>query len=196
MSSIEINHTKTEHVLYSHTWGTTGPVEVEVAAKVAARFGGQHCVLTHSVNSAIGAALRALEPAYGQVVYTSDNDFLKGCALSLGQKISSSDKISSNEDIALTTEFLGKGKEILFLGKNYDTKVDFSKIYAAVYDFGIAGAVVMDEMQDYLAIFAYHCCGRTPEAISTGVDLDHAAILGGDMRITEWQAMAVEELIK
>ena len=196
MSTIEMNLNKVEHVRYSHTWGTTGPVEVEVAAKVAEKFGGKHCVLTHSVNTAIGAAIRALEPAYGQKIYTSDNEFLKGCVRSLGQQIASPDEVSSDDDIVLTTEPLGKGKEILFLGKDYDKKVDFSKVYAAVYDFGIAGAVVTDDMQDYLAIFAYHCCGRTPEAISTGVDLDHAAILGGDMRITEWQAMAVEELIK
>ena len=58
-----------------------------------------------------------------------------------------------------------------------------------VVDLGLAGAVVTDDPDWNNLFYAYHNCGRPFGDGSNSLSFD--AILGGDMRITEWQASMV-----
>ena len=92
-------------------------------------------------------------------------------------------------------------KLIINLGDGYDSLYDglFLTHYAwgtvlnlsdgCAVSAGAGGAVVNNDKDAYCACFAYHNCGRAPGDGSTLVMDD---ILGGNMRITEWQAAMVE----
>ncbi|MBO4887013.1 MAG: hypothetical protein J5589_01700 [Firmicutes bacterium] len=54
-------------------------------------------------------------------------------------------------------------------------------------DFGFAGAVVTPSVSLYEFFYQIHHCGHRP-GIGATVDLSEETIVGGDMRITEWQA--------
>lgn len=54
---------------------------------------------------------------------------------------------------------------------------------------GEGGALINNDEAAFFAGFAYHNCGRTPGA---GSSLDMDSIVGGDLRIAEWQAAMVE----
>lgn len=59
-------------------------------------------------------------------------------------------------------------------------------------DCGGGGFVATDSMDVYSGAFAYHNCGRS---FGEGCTLDCDKLLGGDARITEWNACQVESAI-
>ena len=61
--------------------------------------------------------------------------------------------------------------------------VDMSQ--GCALDLGLAGAVLSDVTADFRMIYARHDCGRDP---GDGASLTFDDILGGDLRIAEWQA--------
>ena len=61
--------------------------------------------------------------------------------------------------------------------------VDMSQ--GCAVDLGLAGAVLSDNTPDFRLIYARHDCGRDP---GDGASLTFDDILGGDLRIAEWQA--------
>lgn len=60
-------------------------------------------------------------------------------------------------------------------------------------DVGMGGAVVCDAIEVCNGAFAYHNCGRGFDA---GCSLEMGAIVGGDLRVTEWVAVAAEEALR
>ena len=52
-------------------------------------------------------------------------------------------------------------------------------------DVGLCGAVLTDREEHYQLYYAYHNCGRP---IGDGATLAFDAIIGGDLRVAEWQA--------
>ncbi|MBQ7320893.1 MAG: DegT/DnrJ/EryC1/StrS family aminotransferase [Clostridia bacterium] len=58
-------------------------------------------------------------------------------------------------------------------------------------DAGGGGLIVTDVQAVWAGAFAYHNCGRSPGA---GCSLVMDDIVGGDMRVTEWIAVAAEDI--
>ena len=59
-------------------------------------------------------------------------------------------------------------------------------------DAGLAGAVLTDDADAFEKYYAYHNCGRPQNA---GASLSFDAILGGDLRIAEWQCSLIRSRI-
>ena len=62
--------------------------------------------------------------------------------------------------------------------------VNFSK--GKILDLGLAAAVVTDDVENHKLFYAYHNCGRPWGVVESTLSFD--AIMGGDLRIAEWQA--------
>lgn len=62
--------------------------------------------------------------------------------------------------------------------------VDFSQNKAV--SLGLGAAVVTDELENHKLFYAYHNCGRPWGVVESTLSFDE--ILGGDLRIAEWQA--------
>ena len=62
-----------------------------------------------------------------------------------------------------------------------------SEIYA-----GKGGLIATDDDTVFAGAFAYHNCGRAP---GEGCTLNVDAIVGGDLRVTEWTATAAESVL-
>ncbi|MBQ7337159.1 MAG: DegT/DnrJ/EryC1/StrS family aminotransferase [Clostridia bacterium] len=63
-----------------------------------------------------------------------------------------------------------------------------SEIYA-----GKGGLIVTNDTNVYAGAFAYHNCGR---GFGDGCSLNVDAIVGGDLRVTEWTAAAAEIIVQ
>ena len=61
-------------------------------------------------------------------------------------------------------------------------------------NFGFAGAILTSDESLYEIFYQIHHCGHRP-GISATVDLSKETIVGGDMRITEWQAAELLEML-
>ena len=59
-------------------------------------------------------------------------------------------------------------------------------------DAGGGGLVCTDDASVWAGVFAYHNCGRTPGA-GCSLVMDN---IGGDMRVTEWIAVAAQEILE
>ena len=64
-----------------------------------------------------------------------------------------------------------------------------------IVDFRSLAAILTDEEDVYGDLFAYHHCGHRPGTGAT-VDGTKDSILGGDMRVTEFQALAALLMIR
>lgn len=62
--------------------------------------------------------------------------------------------------------------------------VNFS--HGKVIDLGLAAAVVTNDVENHKLFYAYHNCGRPWGVTESTLSFD--AILGGDLRVAEWQA--------
>lgn len=62
--------------------------------------------------------------------------------------------------------------------------VDFSQ--GKAIDLGLAAAVVTDDVENHKLFYAYHNCGRPWGVVESTLSFDE--ILGGDLRVAEWQA--------
>ena len=65
--------------------------------------------------------------------------------------------------------------------------VDFSQ--GCVIDLGLAAAVVTDHVENHKLFYAYHNCGRPWGVVESTLSFDE--ILGGDLRVAEWQASLI-----
>ena len=65
--------------------------------------------------------------------------------------------------------------------------VDFSQ--GKAIDMGLAAAVVTDDVENHKLFYAYHNCGRPWGVVESTLSFDE--ILGGDLRVAEWQASLI-----
>ena len=56
-------------------------------------------------------------------------------------------------------------------------------------DLGLAAAVVTDNVENHKLVYAYHNCGRPWGVVESTLSFDE--ILGGDLRVAEWQASLI-----
>jgi dTDP-4-amino-4,6-dideoxygalactose transaminase len=73
----------------------------------------------------------------------------------------------------------------------YADAVVYSLGQGSAVDAGGGGFVATDDPSVWGGVFAYHNCGRTPGA-GCSLVMDN---IGGDMRVTEWIAVVVEEIL-
>lgn len=211
--------------LYSGLWGTIGPRFLEASEEVAKKSGGNYGVLMHSATAAYETVLRSLDFGHGDrilcAVYADRMDAevaagigmtpvfadIKKETLAISVKLVETILSSCSEIRALVVDYstdleLSAIKEIckahscaliVNAGGALDVSFDFDGIYAVIYDFGICGAAVADKEDDYRNIFAWHHCGHAP---GTAASIRFDAIVGGDMRASEWQALETLEIIK
>ncbi len=69
--------------------------------------------------------------------------------------------------------------------------VDMSQ--GCVMDLGLCGAALTDSDDDFNLFYAYHNCGRP---LGEGSTLSFDAIIGGDLRVAEWQAVMIEDRLE
>lgn len=66
------------------------------------------------------------------------------------------------------------------------TFVDMSE--GCALNLGLAGAIITDSEEDFNLFYAYHNCGRP---LGDGATLSFDEIIGGDLRVCEWQACMI-----
>ena len=64
----------------------------------------------------------------------------------------------------------------------------FNMAEGGALDVGLAGAVITDDQESFDLFYAYHNCGRP---LGEGSTLSFDEIIGGDLRVAEWQASLI-----
>ena len=211
--------------LYSGIWGTIGPRAQEAGSLLGERWGNGFGLLMHSGTAAYETALRSLGIGHGDLVLCPaggqrmDGEiaaaigatpvFRKGAQGSL--PLSVEDCRASLADLRQVkavglddTRGLdlpgmvqvcreGGCELILNMQDNLDRTEGWEGIYAAIFDLGVCGGAVTGREEIYRSLFAWHHCGHAP---GTADSLSFDQILGGDMRVSEWQAIAAMEILK
>lgn len=89
-------------------------------------------------------------------------------------------------------------KLILNLSDGWSAKQDGAVLYkyadaafldlsqGKALDLGLAAAVITDDVENHKLFYAYHNCGRPWGVVESTLSFDE--ILGGDLRVAEWQA--------
>ncbi|NLD87875.1 MAG: hypothetical protein GX633_06420 [Clostridiales bacterium] len=213
--------TKLENVLRDR-WGTIGPLSVSTGEAIAKKLKANPALLLHSAGAALESTLRSLELSFGDEVicaavsYPADSMTCAAvgcvpvfCDVDKDRKISVSsaescvtDKtkaiISDSADeksVETLRAFADKHniKLVLNLKSIYEYTPACVDCYACVIAFPSSGVAVANEFEAYEGIFAYHNCGRP---IINEATLVFDKILGGDMRISEWQAAIIADIVE
>lgn len=211
--------------LYSGVWGTIGPRFEEACTLIAQRCTARHCVLTHSHTTAYEITLRSLLVSRGDHVLCSIYSApmnaeiaMALCALPVFVDVGKYSLLPTPNSV---DEALYRDARIKAVVLDYDEQLDlpgivqvctrhdrplilnaagaldasFSQegLYAAVYDLMGCGAAVTQQESVYRMLFACHHCGNTP---GTGASIAEKAVVGGDMRITEFQALDAMDYLR
>lgn len=211
--------------LYCGVWGTIGPKFTEASSLFNQKCATNHGILMHSKTAAYETALRSLGIGYGDLVlcaaYSDKMDAEIAAAigatpifadieshtltLSAGNVealLGTSSKIKAvtldySEALDLPSMKLICKKYscalIINAGDALDAVLELDGIYAVIYDLGICGAAVTSQEETYASLFAFHHCGHAP---GTTEAFCFDEIIGGDMRVSEWQAIEAMEIFK
>lgn len=211
--------------LYSGLWGTIGPKFEEVSEMLAKKCGGEHGVLMHSATAAYEVVLRSMNLCHGDAVlcsvYSDRMDAEVAAGVGIVPVFSDIEKETLAISLELVETILNSRKDIKVIVADYmetldlnalkklcekyscklvlnagdalDCTFDFAGIYAVIFELGICGAAVTGETEIYNDVFAWHHCGHAP---GTAASISFDTIVGGDMRISEWQALQVMEIMK
>ena len=155
-----------EKVLFSGIWGTCGPME------------DQACQRLSKAVSRLLPILDEDQPFYSLLTYAAS---AARQILELYSRMTEKPVTPKTVPASLPAQWKAQawqadGKLVLMM------------------DFGFAGALVTRDPELYQTFYALHHCGHRP-GIGATVDLSEESILGGDMRITEWQALALLDLL-
>ena len=94
---------------------------------------------------------------------------------------------------AVLTYSHAAAEEILSVAKRMGILKEDDPAYPM--DFGYCGAIITPRQSLYEIFYQIHHCGHKP-GISATVDMSEETIVGGDMRITEWQAAELLESLE
>ena len=155
-----------EKVLFSGIWGTCGPME------------DQACQRLSKAVSRLLPFLDEDQPFYSLLTYAAS---AARQILELYSGMTEKPVTPKTEPVPLPAQWKAQAWEA-------DGKL------VLLMDFGVAGALVTRDPELYQTFYALHHCGHRP-GIGATVDLSEESILGGDMRITEWQALALLDLL-
>ncbi len=200
--------------LYSGRWGTVGPHFEAASEQIAEKCGGKFGVLTHSFTAALETVLRAAGLAHGDRVVmaaycdgidvdvtaaigavpvfadTDENGLLTADGISSVADGAAAVIVDASAGVDYRSIKKVCGEKGLKLVVNAafspDAKYDFDGITAVVLDLKSCGCAVVGREDDYASVFAWHHCGHAP---GTGASLSFEEVVGGDMRVTEFQAI-------
>lgn len=212
--------------LYSGVWGTIGPKFSEASSLLSQTCAqNEFGILMHSKTAAYETTLRSLGIRYKDAVlcaaYSDKMDAEVAAAIGatplfadvlketlvlspdhVREVLAASPNVkaltvdySKDLDLAAFREICREHSCALIVnaGDAWNVTFDMEGIYAVIFDFGICGAAVAGTKEGYLSLFAWHHCGH---AAGTTESFTFDKIVGGDMRVSEWQAIAVIELLK
>lgn len=157
-----------EKVLFSGIWGTCGPMEDAASRRLS---------------KAVSRLLPFLDedqPFYSLLTYAAS---AARQILELYSRMTEKPVTPKTEPVPASLPAQWKAQAWQADGK-----------LVLLMDFGFAGALVTRDPELYQTFYALHHCGHRP-GIGATVDLSEESILGGDMRITEWQALALLDLL-
>ena len=157
-----------EKVLFSGIWGTCGPMEDQASQR-----------LSEAVSRLLPSE-RKDQPFYSLLTY----------AASAARQILELYSRMTEKPVTLKTEPVPASLPAQWKAQAWQAD---GKL-VLLMDFGFAGALVTRNPELYQTFYALHHCGHRP-GIGATVDLSEESILGGDMRITEWQALALLDLL-
>jgi len=214
-----MNNDMMKKALYKGVWGTIGPRFKEACQALAQKSNGAFGILMHSKTAAYETALRSLGICHGTAVLCSsscdkmDSEvavaigaqplFMKAISAEIAK-----DMLQNHSGIkALVLDFseevnLEAIKEvclehncalILNAGNDLSLTLDYQGLYAVIFDLGICGGAVTNSEETYNLLFAYHHCGHAP---GTAASISFGGIVGGDMRVSEFQAIEAMEILK
>ena len=166
-----------EKVLFSGIWGTCGPMENAASRRLSEAVSRLQPFLDedqpfYSLLTYAASAARQILELYSRMTEKP---------VTLKTEPEPASPASNPEPASLPSQWKAQawqadGKLVLLM------------------DFGFAGALVTRDPELYQTFYALHHCGHRP-GIGATVDLSEESILGGDMRITEWQALALLDLL-
>lgn len=165
--------------LDSGVWGTVGPYFEKACQALCYHAGSPHALLTSSGDTALLSALRALELAGPDRTVASPPEL---CAL------------LENAGYELTSNASKAGATLEKVPSLFPEKADAYHLkrgdesFAIILMFDSLGALLTNNLSAYQKSYAYHNCGRIP-GVGATTDLSAETIVGGDYRITEWQAI-------
>lgn len=220
-----MNTESVKESLYSGIWGTIGPKFNQACDMLNKKFENGHSILTHSATTAYEAALRSLDAGYGDLVLCAaysdrmdaeipasigaapvfadiDGETFTLTPQSVQNVLSTTDQIKVlTVDYSESLDLDGIKRVcrehscalILNAGSSVNAGVKLDGIHAVIFDLGVCGAAVTDKEDTYLSLFAWHHCGHSP---GTTESFTFGTILGGDMRVSEWQAIEAMEIMK
>ncbi len=103
------------------------------------------------------------------------------------------EKISQDKPLfAVLTYSYAAAEEILIVAKRMGLCSEKNPV--TLKDFGFAGTILTPDKSLYEIFYQIHHCGHRP-GIGATVDLSEETVVGGDMRITEWQAAELLEML-
>ena len=103
------------------------------------------------------------------------------------------EKLSKDQPLfAVLTYSYAAAEEILDVAKRM--ALCSEKKPVTLRDFGFAGAILTPDESLYEIFYQIHHCGHRP-GIGATVDMSEETVVGGDMRITEWQAAELLEML-
>lgn len=202
-------------------WGTIGPKSIEAAKVLSEKLDIKHALMLHSAAASVETVLRSLEILYSDEVITASYsdpivpmavatvgavpafaDIETNKALSVSsveRKLTSKTKAivadaSAELDICALLKLADSKniKLIINLGSYADFRPEYKAAYASIIAFPCGGAIVTDTDKAFDLACAYHNCGRP---MSKECTLKFDAILGGDMRITEFQSVVIMDIL-
>ena len=158
-----MNQDVMKEALFSGIWGTCGPWEDRSAALISASLGEGW----HTVLTYSGAAAKKVFQIYERMGYPyPPKDLVKILRIVYTSNHRSSESYHPENE----------------------TDNDSYQNQPAE----ICGAICTTDPKLYEIFYAIHHCGHKP-GISATVDLSSETVLGGDMRISEWQAIQIYE---
>ncbi len=211
--------------LYGGVWGTAGQRFTEASDMMRRRCNGSYGVLMHSKEAAYETVLRSLNLGYGDCLlcaaYSDRMDSEIAAAVGITPFFADIEKetlaisarmletvFSRYSEVRAITLDYQKNVELSFIkdicrknncpliinaGTALDAVFEFEGIYAVVFDLGVCGAAVTGTEENYESVFAWHHCGHAP---GTGSSISFDRIAGGDMRVSEWQAIEAMEILE
>jgi len=196
----------------ANEWGTIGPKSLEAAKMLSEKLGAKHALMVHSASVALEAILRSSEISHedevivasysdpidsmtaaviGAVPVFADSDFEEKITKKTKAIIVDGDSVKDFYALKAIAD-RHNVKLVMNLGTYADYRAEYKDAFACAVAFPCGGAVVMEDESAFNLACAYHNCGRplTPECT-----LDVDDILGGDMRISEWQAAVIMNIL-
>ena len=190
-------------------WGTIGPCFLGANQAIAQFAGVQHALVTFSASAALETVLRAKNIGFGDGVAVGATPVFVGKGQQEGLTVS---QLSGQQVKAVIADYpcdvadlstYCKDKNIYFilnLGDTWGAKengqsvccmadacvVDMSQ--GCALDLGLCGGVLTDSKEDFDLFYAYHNCGRP---MGDGATLTFDDIVGGDLRVAEFQASMI-----